>query len=235
MSAATPYSPSGQTRDLIESAGIRCTVTRYRKGEALFFQGDPCDTVLHIESGLVGLEVVTAGGKQAIVGILGPGAFLGEEVLSESADVARRQTAIALTATEVLVVPRRQMLRLVRTQPTVLARFVAHILERHARLQEDLTNQILHTGERRLAHALLSLARHGRGSSPGELPDVSQEFIAEMVGTTRPRVNALIGKFKRQGFLTSGRGVLQIRPTLLQLAADLYKRGADESSDRSVA
>jgi len=206
-------------RALLESAGSPFAVAGYGPRAAIFFQGDACDSVMHIEKGCVRLAVTAPSGKEAIVGLLGTGAFLGEEALGGHA--VRRQTATAMTATEVLVVAKVQMIRVLRTQQAISDRFIAHILTRNTRLEADLTDQLLNSSEQRLARTLLVLAGCSeRRPCRCVLPDVSQEIIAEMVGTTRSRVNVFMGKFKKLGFIEEDGGVLQVKPSLLHVVHD---------------
>ena len=206
-------------RALLESTGTPFAVAGYEQRAVIFSQGDPCDSVMHIEKGRVRLAVTAPSGKEAICGLLGTGAFLGEEALGGHA--VRRQTATAMTATEVLVVAKAQMIRLLRTQPAIADRFIAHILARNTRLEADLTDQLLNSSEQRLARTLLVLADCGeRRPCRCVLPDVSQEIIAEMVGTTRSRVNVFMGKFKKLGFIEEHDGVLQVKPSLLHVVHD---------------
>lgn len=177
-------------------------------------QGDTCDSVMLIEKGRVWLAVTASDGKQAICGLLGAGAFLGDEALIGHA--ARRHTATALVATEVLVVAKAHMMQLHRTQQRISDLFISHVLTRNSQLSADLIDQILHTSEQRLMRALLALAG-GDDRRPRRyvLPDVPQEIIAEMIGTTRSRVNVLMGRFKKRGFIEDDGGVLHVNPSLL--------------------
>jgi CRP/FNR family cyclic AMP-dependent transcriptional regulator len=143
-------------RALLASTGAPFVVADYEPRAVIFLQGDPCDSVMHIERGRVRLAVTERSGKEAICGLLGTGAFLGEEALGGHA--GRRQTATAMTATEVLVVAKAQMARLLRTQPAIADRFLAHVLARNTRLEADLADQLLCSSEQRLAHTLLVLA-----------------------------------------------------------------------------
>jgi len=210
-------------RALFEETGTPFAVARYARQAAIFCQGDPCDSVMYVEDGQVWLAVTARSGKEAISGLLGTGAFLGEDALAGYA--VRRQTATAMIVTEALVVAKAQMVRLLRTQPAVADRFIAHILARHARLEADLTNQLLHSGEQRLARTLFMLAGCDE-SRPcrSALPHVSQDTIAEMVGTTRARVSLFMGKFKRLGFIEEDGGVLHVTPSLLQILHDDQSR-----------
>lgn len=181
-------------RALLESRGTPFTIARYRPREALFLQGDACGSVMYIEKGRVWLAVTTPSGQEAICGLLAAGAFLGEKALG--GDAVRRQTAIAMTETEVLVVPKAQMIQLLRTQRAIADRFIAH-------------------DERRPCRCVL--------------PDVSQEIIAEMVGTSRSRVNLFMGRFKKLGFLDEGGGVVHVHPSLLHVVDDRHPGRATRS------
>jgi CRP/FNR family cyclic AMP-dependent transcriptional regulator len=215
-------------RTLLESLGTPFTIARYRPREALFLQGDACESVMHIEKGRVWLAVTTSSGQEAICGLLAAGAFLGEEALG--GDAVRRQTAIALTETEVLAVAKAEMIRLLRTQRVIADRFLAHVLERNIRLETDLSDQLLYSSEQRLAHTLLVLAGcDERRPCRCVLPDVSQEIIAEMVGTTRSRVNRFMGKFKKLGFIDEAGGVVHVHPSLLHVVADTHPGRATRS------
>jgi CRP/FNR family transcriptional regulator, cyclic AMP receptor protein len=208
---------------LLESTGTRFTVARYPPRATLFLQGDACESVMYIQKGRVWLAVTAPAGKEVICGVLAAGGFLGDEALAGHA--FRRQTATAMTATEVLVVPKAQMIQLLHSQPAIADRFIAHVLERKTRLEADLSDQLLYSTERRLAHTLLVLAGcDERRPCRCALPDVSQEIIAEMVGTTRSRVNLFLGKFKKLGFLEEAGGVFHVAPSLMHLVGD-SKRG----------
>ena len=215
-------------RALLESLGTPFTIARYRPREALFRQGDACESVMYIEKGRVWLAVTTPSGQEAISGLLAAGAFLGEEALS--GDVVRRQTAIAMTGTDVLVVAKAEMIRLLRTQQPFAERFIAHVLERKIRLEADLSDQLLYSSEQRLAHTLLVLAGcDERRPCRCVLPDVSQEIIAEMVGTTRSRVNTFMGKFKKLGFIDDAGGVVHVHPSLLHVVENSHPGRATRS------
>ena len=201
-------------RALLESTGTPFAVAAFGRRAVVFFQGDPCDSVMYIEKGRVRLAVLVPSGKEAVCGLLETGAFLGDEALGGHA--VRRHTATAMTATEVLVVAKAQMIRLLRTQPAIADRFIAHTLARNIRLEADLTGQLLYSSEQRLAHTLLLLAGSDeRRPCRRVLPDVTQAIIAEMVGTTRSRVNVFMGKFKKLGFIEEDGGVLQVNPSLV--------------------
>ena len=220
-------------RALLESTATPFAIADYGPRAAIFRQGDPCDSVMHIERGRVWLAVTARNGKEAICGLLGTGAFLGEEALVGRGE--QRRSAIAMTATQVLVVAKAHMIRLLHAQPGLLDRFIAHLLARNIRLEANLTDQIFHSSEQRLAHTLLVLANcDERFPRRCALPDLSQELIAEMVGTTRLRVNAFLGKFKKCGFIEEHRGVLYINPARLHIVPDGDRRGSIAAS-RAIA
>jgi CRP/FNR family cyclic AMP-dependent transcriptional regulator len=163
---------------------------------------------------------VAPSGKEAICGLPGEGAFIGEEVLAGA--FARSCTATAMTPTDALVVKTPEMMRLLATQPDIAARFVMHTVNRSTQLVSDLAGQVLYSSEKRLARVLLALAdpSNTAGKTAHVLPDVTQEFMARMVGTTRSRVNMFLGKFKKHGMIQMRGGVLQINPDLLQGMSD---------------
>jgi CRP/FNR family transcriptional regulator, cyclic AMP receptor protein len=206
-------------RALLESTATPFTIADYGPQAAIFRQGDPCDSVMHIERGRVSLAVTARSGKEAICGLLGTGAFLGEEALVGRGE--RRQSAIAMTATQALVVAKAHMIRLLHTQPGLVDRFIAHLLARNIRVEANLTDQIFHFSEARLAHTLLALAScDERRPRRCALPDLPQEILAEMVGTTRSRVNVFLGKFKKRGFIEERRGVFYVNPARLHVVLD---------------
>ena len=197
----------------LESAGLGKQVVVYARKQVVFSQGDPCDSVLYVRSGAVRLSVLSQAGKEAVIATLGPGDFLGEGALS--GQPVRLETATATMATTMLVVPKRQMIRLLHSQHAFADKFIAHMLVRNARLEADLVDQLFNSSEKRLARTLLLLARYGQGEKPlGKLPKISQETLAEMVGTTRSRVNFFMNKFKKLGFVEYNGG-LKVNPSLL--------------------
>ena len=206
-------------RLLLECARTPFTAATFGPRTSIFTQGDACDSVMHIEAGLVRLVVSAPSGKEAVCGLLGAGAFLGEDALG--GQPFRRETATAMVATDVLVVAKALMIRLLRTEPAIADRFLAHVLQREARLEADLADQLLHSSEQRLARTLLVLAACGdRRGRRWALPDVSQELIAEMVGTTRSRVNVFMAKFRKLGFLEEDGDRLRVTPSLLRVVDD---------------
>lgn len=206
-------------RVLLESTATPFAIANYRPRAAIYLQGDPCDSVMYIERGRVWLAVTAPSGQEAICDLLGTGAFLGEEALAGRGE--RRQSAKAVTATQLLVVAKAHMIRLFRTQPALMNRFIAHLLARNNRLEANLTDQLFYSSEQRLAHTLLALADcDERYPCRCLLPDLPQEIIAEMVGTTRSRVNFFMGKFKKLGFIEENGRVLHVNPARLHVHED---------------
>ena len=210
-------SRTGAVRALLEVTATPFAVVDYQPRAAIFRQGDSCDNVMHIERGRVWLSVLAPSGKQGICGLLETGAFLGEEALA--GEVERRQSATAMTATRVLVVAKARMNGLLHTEPGLMDRFIGHLLARNTRLEANLADHIFHSTELRLAHVLLVLARCDARRTRGPLPSLPQEIIAEMVGTTRPRVNAFMNKFKKLGFIEEHLGILHVNASRLHVAA----------------
>jgi CRP/FNR family cyclic AMP-dependent transcriptional regulator len=199
----------------LNSPGVAPRVAAYRPAAIIFTQGDAANTVLYIQQGRVKLSVVSQTGKACVVGVLGPGDFLGEGALA--GQPVRLATATAMTASRILVVPKRKMIRLLHHQHALADRFIAHMLARNARLEEDLVDQLFNASEKRLARTLLLLARYGRPEGPRHvLPRISQEVLSEMVGTTRSRVNFFMNKFRTLGFIEYNGG-LKVHRALLSV------------------
>lgn len=201
-------------RAFLESAGLGKRVATYVPKEVVFSQGDPCDSVMYLQSGAIQLSVLSHTGKEAIVATLGPGDFLGEGALA--GHPIRLETATATLASGVLVVPKRQMIDLLHSEHALSDRFIAHMLLRNARLEADLVDQLFNSSEKRLARTLLLLARYGKPDKPQRvLAPISQETLAEMVGTTRSRVNFFLNRFRKLGFIEYDGSGLTINPSLL--------------------
>jgi CRP/FNR family cyclic AMP-dependent transcriptional regulator len=198
----------------LESAGLGKRVVSYGRKEVIFSQGDPANSVMYVRTGGIQLSVLSHTGREAIVATLVPGDFLGEGALAGHS--VRLETAVAAMASTVAVVPLRQMIHLLHSQRAFSDRFIAHMLVRNARLEADLVDQLFNSSEKRLARTLLLLARYGKGDTPQPtLPPISQETLAEMVGTTRSRVNFFLNKFRKLGFIEYDTGGLTINPSLL--------------------
>ena len=198
----------------LESANLDNEVVTYAPGDVVFTQGDPCDSVMYLRAGEVRLSVLSRGGKEAVVATLGAGEFFGEGALA--AQKVRLESASATMDSTVLVVPKAEMSKLLHSQHAFSDRFIGHMLLRNARLEADLVDQLFNSSEKRLARTLLLLARYGRTDAPLQvLPRISQETLAEMVGTTRSRVNFFLNKFRKLGFIEYDADGLTINPSLL--------------------
>ena len=191
---------STNLRAFLESAGPARKLVEHRPGAIIFAQGDPSETVFHVLKGAVKLSVVSPDGREGVVAMIGPGDFFGEACLS--GQTARSAKATATVPSTIMSIDKTTMLTMLREQPLLSDRFIAHVLARNIRLQEDLVDQIFNSCEKRLARTLLLLARQGqRAGATGTIPKISQETLAAMIGTTRARVNVFMNKFKRLGFI----------------------------------
>jgi CRP/FNR family cyclic AMP-dependent transcriptional regulator len=208
-------------QSFLESAGLRRRINKFRGKETIFAQGDAATNVMYIQQGGVKLTVVNVAGKEAVLAILGPGDFVGEGCLAGQAICMSTATAIAPTT--VLVIEKREMIRGLHKDHEFSDRFIDYMLARNIRVEEDLIDQLFNSSEKRLARALLLLARYGENGRPQKmLPKVSQEMLAEMVGTTRSRINVFMNKFRHLGFIEYGgrlRG-LQINKSLLTVVLE---------------
>jgi CRP-like cAMP-binding protein len=201
--------------DFLNSAGVTRTTAEFKRKEALFSQGDSCKNIMFIQKGGVKISVVSKTGKEAVVGMLGPGDFLGEGGLA--GQPVRMATATAIAPVTVLVIENVEMFRLLHEENEFSDRFITYMLQRNIRIEEDLIDQLFNSSEKRLARTLLLLARYGRQDQPHRvLPKIPQETLAEMIGTTRSRVNFFMNKFKKLGFIKYNGG-LQINASLLSV------------------
>ena len=204
--------PAFDLHEFLESAGIARQITKYPRGAAIFSQGDAANDVFYLRQGSVKLSVLSRTGKEAVVAILGPGDFFGEGCLA--GQPRRMATAHALTPSTALVIEKAEMLKMLHAQPALADRFLSHMLARNIRIEEDLIDQLFNSSEKRLARALLLLARYGSDDKPLRLPKLSQETLAEMVGTTRSRINFFMNKFRDLGFIEYN-GDLKVNSSLL--------------------
>jgi CRP/FNR family transcriptional regulator, cyclic AMP receptor protein len=184
----------------LDSAGLSKKIVEYGRAEAIFSQGDHCDSVMYIQKGGVKLSVLSKTGREAVVAMLGPGDFFGEGCLA--GQPLRIGSATAITPTTVLVIEKKQMVKTLHDEHALSDRFIAHMLSRNVRVEQDLIDQLFNSSEKRLARTLLLLARYGKQEKPRQVvPKISQETLSKMVGTTRSRVNFFMNKFKRLGFV----------------------------------
>ncbi len=199
----------------LDSAGVAKKVKLFKRAEIIFSQGSQAESVMYIQEGGVKITAVSEGGKEAIIAILGPGDFFGEGCLA--GQTVRMGNATALTPTTVLVIDKKEMLNVLHEQHDLSDLFINFVLRRNIRVEEDLVDQLFNSIEKRLARTLLPLARYGKQDQPqGVLPRVSQETLAEMIGTTRTRVNLFMNKFKKLGFIRYNGGI-EINTSLLSV------------------
>ncbi len=198
----------------LRTVGKGRTISKRRSGKTVFSQGDPADAVFYIHKGKVKLSVLSKGGKEAVVGIMGPGDFFGEGCLTSQ--VVRMATATALTDCLIARLEKASMINALRDQPEFSAVFIAHLLARNVRIEEDLVDQLFNSSEKRLARVLLLLAHFGKEGTQEVIPAISQETLAEMVGTTRSRVSTFMNKFRRLGFIDYNDG-LEVHSSLLSV------------------
>ena len=197
----------------LETAGLSRRVTNYKRNESIYSQGDTAETVMYIQKGGVKLSVVNGSGKEAVVAMFGPGEFFGEGCMAGQA--LRIGTATTVTPTTLLVIQRKELLRVLHEQHELSDQFIAYMLSRNIRIEEDLIDQLFNSSEKRLARALLLLARYGKQEQPdGIVPLVSQETLAGMIGTTRSRVNLFMNKFRKLGFIEYN-GKIKVNKSLL--------------------
>jgi CRP/FNR family transcriptional regulator, cyclic AMP receptor protein len=190
----------------LDSTGLAKTIVEYRRRQKIYAQGDTAASVMYIQRGGVKLSVVNELGKEAVVALLGPGDFFGEGCLAGVP--FRMGIATAIVPTTVLAVEKKEMIRVLHEEHKLSDRFIAYLLTRNIRVEEDLVDQLFNSIEKRLARALLLLARYGRQDLPQKmLPRVSQEMLAEMIGTTRSRVNMFMNKFRKLGFIRYNGGI----------------------------
>ncbi len=212
-SRGAPKTPVFNAQAFLDSAGVAKTVVQYGRGDTVFTQGDACEHVLYIQAGGVKLSVLSKTGREAVVAMLGPGDFFGEGCLA--GQPVRMGSATAITSSTILLVDKEKMVSLLHKQHALSDRFIAHMLARNIRIEEDLIDQLFNSSEKRLARTLLLLARYGKHDKPVRaVPPVSQETLAEMIGTTRSRVNFFMKKFQRLGFIDYKNG-LKVNNSLL--------------------
>ncbi len=205
---------SAPKTNTIEWGDIRAERVSYKSGVTIFRQGDPCTTIIYVEAGSVRLSVVSHTGKEAVIAVLDGGDFFGEGCLAGQS--VRRATATAMSECSVLRIRRQEIVRKLHADESFADSFVAHILKRNVRMEEDLIDQLFNSTEKRLARALMLLAQYGKNHGPRRvLPKVSQEILAEMVGTTRPRINFFMNKFRKLGFIEYDANGVKVNNSLL--------------------
>jgi CRP-like cAMP-binding protein len=199
----------------LDSAGMSRKVKEFKRAEGIYAQGEAASSIMYLQSGGVKITVVNEVGKEAVVAILGPGDFFGEGCLAGQS--VRMGTATAVTPATVLVIERNEMFKVLHAEHDLSDLFIKFMLARNIRIEADLVDQLFNSSEKRLARTLLLLARYGKQDQPhGVLPKMSQETLAEMIGTTRSRVNFFMNKFRKLGFIKYNGG-LQINTSLLNV------------------
>lgn len=204
-----------EPQEFLATAGVGKKVAEYRKGELLFSQGEPAKSVIYIQKGKVKLTVISRQGKEAVIAIFGARDFVGEGCLAGQS--VRMATAKALTPCTALRIDSRELARVIHRHPAFSDFFVRYVLMRNIRVEEDLVDHLFNSSEKRLARVLLLLANYGRKGKPASvMPKISQETLAEMVGTTRPRISFFMNKFRKLGFIEYNDG-LEIHTSLLSV------------------
>jgi CRP-like cAMP-binding protein len=198
----------------LSSAGPGRTIVKYRRGDVVFAQGDRADDVRYIQQGAIKITVVSPAGKEAVVAMLAAGDFFGEGPLA--GQTVRVATASAASASSVLVIQKSAMVRSLRSEPSFLDRFISFMLSRNMQIQADLVDQLFNSSEKRLARMLLLLSSKAQAGAEQTLPKISQETLADMIGSTRSRVNFFMNKFRKLGLIEYKRG-LKINSALMDV------------------
>ena len=202
----------------LAETGLGRTMLQFSPKDIIYTQGEPADAVFYIQNGRVKLTVVSKQGKEAAVGLLGPGDFLGEGCIAGDHPV-RMSSAAAVTDSSILKIQKKAMLNVLHRQRALSDLFVAYMITRNNRIHEDLVDQLFNSAEKRLARTLLLIARFGKENRPEPvLPKISQETLAEMVGTTRARVNFFMNRFRKLGYIDYNGGGLEVHSSLLDIA-----------------
>jgi CRP/FNR family transcriptional regulator, cyclic AMP receptor protein len=199
----------------LETSGVKRKIVKYRKAEAIFSQGDSCRGVMYLQTGRVKISVTSSAGREAVIALLRAGDFFGEGCIA--GQPLRVATATAMGPVSVLEIEKREMIRVIHEEGEFADRFVAHMLRRNVRVEEDLVDQLFNSSEKRLARALLLVARYGNDEKAEKIvARVSQGTLAEMIGTTRSRVSFFMNKFRKLGFIKYNGG-LHVNDSLLRV------------------
>jgi CRP/FNR family cyclic AMP-dependent transcriptional regulator len=203
------FDPQG----FLDTAGVARKIAEYRRNESIYTQGEAADSVMYVQKGGVKLSVVNGSGREAVVAMFGPSDFFGEGCMAGQS--IRMGTARAITPTTLLVIDKDELLRVLHAEHELSDHFIGYMLAHNIRVEEDLIDQLFNSSEKRLARTLLLLARYGKQDQPEHiLPKVSQETLAEMIGTTRSRVNFFMNKFRNLGFIEYN-GKIKVNKSLL--------------------
>jgi CRP/FNR family cyclic AMP-dependent transcriptional regulator len=206
-----PFDPKA----FLAKVGKGRTVAEYKKNQRVFSQGDPADAIFYIQTGKVKLTVVSKQGKEAVVAILGSDDFFGEGCLA--GQPLRMASAAAMSECSIMRLEKAAVIRLLHSEPTFSELFLRYLLSRNIRIEEDLVDQLFNSSEKRLARVLLLMANFGKeGKAEPVIPKISQETLAEIVGTTRSRVSFFMNRFRKLGFIEYN-GVLEVHSSLLNV------------------
>jgi CRP/FNR family cyclic AMP-dependent transcriptional regulator len=203
-------------REFLSSAGTSRSIVKFKKGQVIFSQDDPCNDVFYIQSGNAKLSIVNPQGKEAVLAILGPGDFLGEGCIIGIP--VRTATATAMAPLNAMSIQKKEMIRVLHDEQAFAEKFINYMVERNIKIEADLVDQLFNSSEKRLARALLILAHYGKEGEPETTgAKISQETLAELVGTTRTRVNFFMNKFRKRGFIHYNGGGMRIHSSLLNV------------------
>jgi CRP/FNR family cyclic AMP-dependent transcriptional regulator len=229
-----PANPHFDPTIFLSQLGDGRTTLDYQSGQIIFTQGDPADAIFYIQKGTVKLTVVSKPGREAVLAILGTGDFFGESCLA--AQPRWLKAARAIDDSTIIRVEKQAMIGLLRREPTLSELFMTHLLYRNIRIEEDLVDQLFNSSEKRLARILLLLANFGKEGKPESLiAEISQETLAEMIGTTRSRVSFFMNKFRKLGFIEYNGG-LHVHSSLLNvILLDQEPRRAGQQAAASRA
>jgi CRP/FNR family transcriptional regulator, cyclic AMP receptor protein len=207
LKKAPKNEPAFDVRAFLDSSGAARRIVEYGRLEKIYAQGDHATTVFYIQRGTVKLTTVNEVGKEAVVAMIGPGDFFGEGGIA--GQLVRMGAAITITPATLLAIEKKEMIRVLHAEHAFADRFVTYMLKRNIRIEQDLIDQLFNSSEKRLARTLLLLAQYGKQDKPQtKLPKISQETLAEMIGTTRSRVNFFMNKFRKLGFIKYNGGLL---------------------------
>jgi CRP/FNR family cyclic AMP-dependent transcriptional regulator len=211
----SPKNSRFEVEKYLQTAGVERKIVNYTKGQVIFSQGEPCHGVMYLQRGGVKLSITSSAGKEAVIAMLDAGEFFGEGAIA--GQPMRVATATATESTSVLLIARQEMIRVLHEEHEFSDRFVAYMLQRNVRVEEDLTDQLFNSSEKRLARALLLVARYGKKDQPEKvIAKISQETLAEMIGTTRSRVSFFMNRFRKLGYIKYNGG-LSINSSLLRV------------------
>jgi len=214
-SAKAAKKPDFKVEKYLQTAGVERKIVNYTKGQVIFSQGEPCHGVMYLQRGCVKLSITSSAGKEAVIAMLDAGEFFGEGAIA--GQPMRVATATATESSSVLLIAQQEMIRVLHEEHEFSDRFVAYMLQRNVRVEEDLTDQLFNSSEKRLARALLLVARYGKEDQPEKvIAKISQETLAEMIGTTRSRVSFFMNRFRKLGYIKYNGG-LSINSSLLRV------------------